>query len=300
VTATIDIDGMSRDEWLDVRRQGIGSSDAPAICGLDRFRSPFVVYLDKRGELDEEPENPAMEWGRRLEDPIAAKFADDTGLEVAKPTVMYRHPEHPFMLCSPDRLVGDVALLEIKTSALRHDWRDGPPERVLVQGQHQLLVTGRERVHFACLLDGRYYDTWTFERDEDTIALLVEIETRFWQRVLDGDPPPVDGHQSTTTALAQLYAFSERDLEVDLPDDARRLVEELRLAKQMATDAKADVDLVQNELKALLGNAEIGLLDGEQVVTWKAGKQRDHLHNCPDCEHPAGPPSRAFLLKGAR
>lgn len=42
--------GMERTEWLGYRKQGIGGSDAGAICGLSPFRSAIQVYLDKTSE----------------------------------------------------------------------------------------------------------------------------------------------------------------------------------------------------------------------------------------------------------
>ena len=38
-------------EWHDARRAGIGSSDAPVITGHDSYRTPWELYLTKRGEL---------------------------------------------------------------------------------------------------------------------------------------------------------------------------------------------------------------------------------------------------------
>jgi predicted phage-related endonuclease len=43
--STID---MSKDEWLDKRREGIGGSDAGAIMGMSAYSSPLTVYLQKK------------------------------------------------------------------------------------------------------------------------------------------------------------------------------------------------------------------------------------------------------------
>ena len=39
--------GMDRQEWLKLRKEGIGGSDAGAICGLNPYASPMSVYQDK-------------------------------------------------------------------------------------------------------------------------------------------------------------------------------------------------------------------------------------------------------------
>ena len=41
--------GIERGEWLKLRQNGIGGSDAAAILGLNPYKSPLAVYADKRG-----------------------------------------------------------------------------------------------------------------------------------------------------------------------------------------------------------------------------------------------------------
>jgi len=304
VRTFVELDGLTRDEWLDARRHGIGSSDAPAICGLDRWASPFSVWLDKTGRAEPEPDNPVLEWGRLLEEPIAQKYASDTGLAVASPAVMYQHDHIDWWLASPDREVFApdgvrLGLVEIKSTALRDDWRDGVPERTKVQAQHQMAVTGDPWCDVACLmLPQREFTIERVERDDELIEIIARIETDFWEHVTQDVPPPTDGHPSTTEALALLYAHAQPDSRIDLPDEARELHAELLLAKQAKSDVEKDVDALTNALKGLLGEHEIGLLDGQVAVTWKAGKPKERIHNCPDCPHaPVGPPSRTFLPK---
>ena len=40
---------ISREEWLDYRREGIGGSEAAIIVGLNRFGSPLQLWADKMG-----------------------------------------------------------------------------------------------------------------------------------------------------------------------------------------------------------------------------------------------------------
>ena len=42
---------MTREEWLTLRKQGIGGSDAGAVCGLNPYVSPMDVYMDKSTEV---------------------------------------------------------------------------------------------------------------------------------------------------------------------------------------------------------------------------------------------------------
>ena len=63
---------LTKQQRID-RHAGLGGSDAAAVLGLSPWTSPLDLYLDKRGELDEEPEQPTnwQRWGHLLEDLIA-------------------------------------------------------------------------------------------------------------------------------------------------------------------------------------------------------------------------------------
>ena len=45
---------ISHEEWLDLRRTGIGGSDAATIVGLNPYSSRYSLYLDKIGEVKHE------------------------------------------------------------------------------------------------------------------------------------------------------------------------------------------------------------------------------------------------------
>ena len=70
---------MNREEWLNERRSGIGGSDAAAVMGLNPWKSPLDVYLDKTGQLMESPDNPALYWGRVLEEVVAREYSLEPG-----------------------------------------------------------------------------------------------------------------------------------------------------------------------------------------------------------------------------
>ena len=46
-----DINTISHDEWLNLRKQGIGSSDAAAALNVSPWQSQYGLYCDKLGLL---------------------------------------------------------------------------------------------------------------------------------------------------------------------------------------------------------------------------------------------------------
>jgi len=98
---------MPRETWLEYRKQGIGGSDVAAIAGLNPWRSPMAVWLEKTGQIEPQKENEAMYWGAALEDIVAQEFSKRTGLKVHRKNFMLQHPEYPFMLANIDREILD-------------------------------------------------------------------------------------------------------------------------------------------------------------------------------------------------
>lgn len=207
---------LSRDDWLTIRRTGIGGSDAAAAVGLNPYMSPLELWLDKTGRAEGMPRpNPddttsPTYWGTLLEPIVAASYTKQTGNRVRRVHAVLRHPTIPFMLANVDReVVGncDVQLLECKTAGEfgARLWRDGVPEYVALQVQHQLAVTGKRAAHVAVLLCGQALEVFRVERDNGLIARLIELEARFWQYVECDKPPPSDGSDSSDRALRHLY-----------------------------------------------------------------------------------------------
>ena len=47
---TISLEGLTRADWLKLRRRGIGGSDVAAIIGISKWRTPLDIYNDKTEE----------------------------------------------------------------------------------------------------------------------------------------------------------------------------------------------------------------------------------------------------------
>jgi len=219
---------LSRDDWLAVRRTGIGGSDAAAAVGLNPYMSALELWLDKTGLAEGMPRpDPAdttspTYWGTLLEPIVAAVYTQQTGNKVRKVNAVLRHPSIPWMLANIDReIVGahDVQILECKTAGEygARLWRDGVPEYVQLQVQHQLAVTGKTAAHVAVLLCGQALEVHRIERDDALIGRLIELEARFWRFVETDTPPPADGSESADRALRHLYPGNGET--IDFSDD---------------------------------------------------------------------------------
>jgi putative phage-type endonuclease len=269
---TANIDRLT---WLDWRRKGIGSSDASAVVGLNPWRTPWQVWLDKLGQMPDE-ENERMYWGRVLEPIVASEFARRTGYEVAKVDQMLQHPVHTFMLCNLDYVTQDPdgpAIVECKTTDSHNSeqWAEGVPEHYQIQAQHQMAVTGYAKVYMPVLIGGNRFlePVPVIHRDDELIALLIEREAEFWGKVVSQTPPPLDA--ADTTIVNRLYQAEEGKVAVLDIEDLKH-VEAYLQARTEEGAWKKRKDVAANALKAKLGAAEIGVIAGVERVWWREGK----------------------------
>lgn len=180
----ISLSGVDNTGWLRLRKSGIGGSDAGAICGVNPFSNAMKVFKDKTSEEIEEQDNEAIRIGHDLEDYVAQRFMEATGLKVRKSNFMYRSKEHPFMIADVDRLVvGEDAGLECKTaSAYNADkWADGDiPLHYVMQCYHYMAVTGKKVWYIAAVILGMEFTYRRLEWDDALIERLISIEDNFW------------------------------------------------------------------------------------------------------------------------
>jgi putative phage-type endonuclease len=286
--------GADREVWLGTRQLGIGGSDVGKLFGYVKNCTPYKLWLIKRGELPEEEAGEAAEIGNDLEDYVAKKFAERTGHRILTSPGTLQHPEFPWMLVNVDRFVCDTpdctygldcegcAVLECKTTAgiMARKWDDEEvPEAALFQVQHALAVTGLERGYLAGLVGGfggHRIEIVPVERDEELIEMLIKKEAEFWQRVVENDPPPVDGEASTTDVLCRRYKVTP-DKIVELDDSVREIIAQREQAGAAEKAAKERKDQASNELRLLLGDAEVGTLAGKPIVSWKEQSRREHV-----------------------
>jgi putative phage-type endonuclease len=263
---------MPREEWLELRKKGIGGSDSAAIVGLDRYRSPFDVYADKLGLRPEIPDNEAMRQGRDLEQYVAERFVEATGKKVRRRNAMLQHPEYPFMIADIDRwVVGENAGLECKTTSVlnRAKFNQGEfPPNYYVQCMHYMAVTGAERWYLAVLVLNNAFHVFTIERDEAEIQALIEAEKGFWENhVLKQIPPAPDGSEATSEVIKQLFPEAREREEVALFGLEEKIEQYLSLDAKIK-ELERERDAFKQELQLAMADAEFGRAQG-YVVEWK-------------------------------
>lgn len=105
----VNTSSLSREEWLEYRRRGIGGSDVAAVFGLSPYLTARDLYYDKIGvatPIDDEGNWVQLEVGKLLEELVAKIFSLKIGRPVYKIQEMFYHPQYPFMLADVDFVRG--------------------------------------------------------------------------------------------------------------------------------------------------------------------------------------------------
>lgn len=273
-------------QWLTERRRGIGGTDAAAILGASKWASPIDIWQRKRGEAPEVEETEAMWFGKALEDIVARRFAETTGLKLYNPALnppekrIVVHPQHPELIASPDRLMpAQREGLEIKTGNVftAHEWghegTDEIPLPYLIQVLHYLGVTGFKRWHVAVLLGGQDFRRYVVYPAPDVIAGMEAKLVAWWQRhIVAGERPPLDGTDSSAEFLARRYPVNTQP-RITAPEEANAWADEYRHQHAIAQAADGAAERAKNEIKELVG-AHAGFKGPDWQCSWTTARGR--------------------------
>lgn len=267
--------GISRDEWLRLRNNGIGGSDIAAILNMSRYSSRRILWLEKTGVKppDDLSHVEAIHWGNVHEDAVAREFMERTGVQVRKRQAILQRKDKPFMFANVDRLVlGKLEGLECKTA---HEYKKGEwsedsiPDEYFFQCQWYMAVTGFERWHIAALIGGNKFYINTIERDDELIAVMEQEAENFWLNEVKGDQVPAwGGTDDEKEYLASLHDRDEKDKEIELaPELYSGILKHYEEIKKQMTELEKEKKAIENDLKAELKDSERAII-GDHRVKW--------------------------------
>lgn len=183
---------MDRKQWLEWRRNGIGSSDAPIIMNVSKWSTPNKLFKEKiSDEPIKEESSFVMERGNTLEPIARTKFAatfnllNDADEDFAAQTV--ESEELPFLRASLDGISKDgETIIEIKFQGREpHEAarRGVVPTYYYPQCQHGLLVSGAKRCFFISINTDHDVVWVEVPRNEEYMVEMIKKHTEFWEAV---------------------------------------------------------------------------------------------------------------------
>lgn len=98
----VSTENLSYEDWLKYRKNGIGGSDASVVCGINRYKSPMELWLEKTDQIAPQETGESAYWGTQLELLVRKEFSKRTGIEVNLVKEILQSKEHSFMQANLD------------------------------------------------------------------------------------------------------------------------------------------------------------------------------------------------------
>lgn len=256
------------------RNAFLGGSDTGTILGINPFKSPYTLWLEKTGRLEppDLSDKIAVKVGHLLEEAVAQLYESETGHKVQESVVSYMCKEYPFLKGHVDRIVidDDERGLECKTTSSnnKYDYENGEvPPYYYSQCQFYMMMTGRKYWDLGTLRDNYQFYINEIVRDEDYIQELLNRMIWFWNCVVTDTPPEIDSSYSTSDSLNRLYAEGKGNTTVDL-HTFNNLIKKREEYASLEKEYKQLKNEADNIIKDKLGNNEKGESEN-YYVTWK-------------------------------
>lgn len=263
------IAGLSQDQ-ITTRNKGIGSSDAAAAVGLNPWKTPAQLWLEKTGRVvpPDISDIEHVHFGNVLEDVVAEEFTRRNGVKVRQ-----RHKSYVkgIMIANVDRLILDGRLLECKNASeyTSSKWAEGPPIHYRIQVEHQLICADKNEAVLAALVGGNRYVQFEIQRNPEMSKFLIAKELEFWQCV-ERDVPPAP---SSANDVIALHPIDNAQGVVATPE-MRELHAKLFELKKNLKEIKEQEKNLQEQIQLFIGeNAELLVSpEGKPLATWKTDR----------------------------
>jgi putative phage-type endonuclease len=252
--------------WLDWRRQGLGSTDVSALVGLNKYKTPFQVFEDKKGLSFPILENKFMTAGKEAEPLIRDAFNNKLGTN--HEPICVESLDLPFLRGSLDGWSKDTnSILEIKYSTfpkmsqciIKNDidaFKDMYPQ-YNVQCQYFMFLTKSNKCDLATYGNNSnqliYMD---IPRDDDLIDLIVKEATNFWNNNILKNLPPnkVKGDFIYLDSPQALAIATEL---ADIKRERARIAEQDKPLKKREDELKKDLIELGDDLDFYVGDIKM-------------------------------------------
>jgi len=300
---------MITEEQRKKRKESIGSSDAAAILGLSRWKTPLEVWSEKTGAVEPEDISDKLPIiiGNELEDVVAKLFTLKTGKKVHRVNETVYDKEFPFLAVNLDRrVVGEDAVLEAKTcgawAAKEWSGEEDIPQEVIVQVLFQLMVTGKQRGYAAVLIGGNQDFRWrVVERDEKVIRQIRVKCVEFWQKYIVPRVMPQVVTKDDAPVLYRLFPHGQEVAAIELGEEVNRLADSIKGLQADEKVLKGVIEKEKNMIKAIMGENAAGMSDRFKI-TWKNQTtlrldQKELKDKEPDIYSQYATPSQSRVLR---
>lgn len=276
---------LSREDWLALRRQTIGASEAAALLGIHPYTTAYELWAGRSGLVEaDQSETPAMRRGRLLEDDALQIIGEERPSWTLTPNpipggFVFRDMG-PRVSATPDCFAVDpnrpgrgvIQVKSLEPSIFRKTWKqdDGsiePPLHVAVQATIEAALTECTWASAAALVVGFGMDVHLVE--VPIIAPLWERVrqevAKFWEQVETQTPPDPD-FSKDGDLIAKIYGHGDGST-IDLSGENHlpEILAEDEALRDSISVAKSRRDEIKAEVVHKLAGATFATVSGWRV-----------------------------------
>lgn len=259
-----------------VRATGLGASETAAALGLDPYKSPADLWLEKTGRATGFDGNEATDRGNFLEEPLI-KFAEKYLDVTAQRGVQLRSKRHPEIIATLDAIVLEQhEVIEAKSTVVDDEWgdpgTDQVPKKVLIQVHQQMYCVGDEsQIAWVPVIIPAYkrfeWRMYCVRRIPSLVDEAVEGALDFWNRYVKTDTRP-DDYRPSMEFLKRVKRAPNKT--TSIPVD---LVRSWARARDIRLAAEKNEEEKKAALLASLDDAEAGEFDGGRVTFMESNRK---------------------------
>jgi len=271
------------------RRNYIGGSDIAIILGLSKYKTPYQLWCEKSGIIENTFEETQLQyWGNQLEVAIRKEFRKRHRVQVTTPKETIQHPFYDFLRGNIDGFIPKwESVFEAKCSHqfMSQVWgesgSDVIPMEYLVQVAFYCSVTNAKSAHIAVLIGGNEYREFKYTRDLDLEKTIIDAAVRFWEAVQNGTQPEA----INMTDLKLMFPNTVTNSTISTNSEITNTLGVLRETRVKMGELEKIENKVKFEIMNYMKDKEC-LVDNDNnaLITWKLTKRG----------------SRTFLIKGEK
>lgn len=259
-------------EQIERRRDFMGGSDANILIKGDPAEITNL-WLFKRRLRDADDLSNVLQvaLGSFTESFNRAWFEKQTGHEVKSDGDERISLDNPFMSCTLDGLVYVPRKMVFEA---KHTGAFSTPEQIQEwywpQVQHNIYVTGAEGAFLSVIYGNHKWEVYEIERDDDYIASLIEIETKFWNCVETGEMPvPPEAPPAPKIEATRKVDMTGNNM---WADNAATWLEHKDNAKSFDDAAKAIKEMVEDDAAEASGHGIVAKRSKTGSITIRKAK----------------------------
>lgn len=301
----VDTDKMPNDEWLEYRRKGIGGSDAGIVMNTSPWATPLGLYHDKIGTKpltkEDEGKNFIFAYGHFVEPFVAEYFYNNFDekykawleekigeridhIKVYRDANLYRHPKHEFMQVNLDFRIDIITcdgsflrgVFECKTTSQFNadKWQgEDYPINYGWQCRHAMAVIDADFSILACVAGNTegFYFVKFIKRDKAREEILIKEEEKFWERVINRDPPTTENMDVSDTGAALIedlkkYVNAATEDRKELSNEDSKPFKRYFELKDKMKELKKKIEVEEGIIREKLGKNQSAVLELDDYI----------------------------------